>query len=128
MATVGSVGSMDKRSTSDFAEGVPTATALVGGEWTRPDRPPVDIHSPADGALVSRVVYSSEEEVNAAVAAARDAQKEWAATPLVRRAALLHDAASAIEHRADEICRYVSLEMGKTIRDAREEVVLDITV
>jgi acyl-CoA reductase-like NAD-dependent aldehyde dehydrogenase len=107
---------------------VPDARALIDGTWIAGDGASVNIVSPGDGTVASRVSYCTPDQVDDAVAAARRAQPEWAAIPVARRAELLHDAADAIAARGEEICRYVVREMGKTIRDARLELITDVTI
>lgn len=114
--------------TTEMTQGVPHARALINGEWVLGAAETVDIRNPADGSVASRVTYCDFAQADAAVAAARAAQPGWAAIPVARRAELLHAAADAIGENADEICRWVVREMGKTIRDARIELVTDITV
>lgn len=111
-------------STSD----VPFARALIGREWVAGDGETHDIINPADGSIASQVAYCSKEQAANAVAAAREVQAEWASIPIARRAELLHAAADAIGERAEEICQHMVQEMGKTIRDARLELVTDITI
>jgi acyl-CoA reductase-like NAD-dependent aldehyde dehydrogenase len=114
--------------TTDEAQDVAHARALIDGQWVLGAGETVDITNPADGTIVSRVTYCDAVQTEAAVAAAQTAQPTWAAIPIARRAELLHKAADAIGKRADEICEYVVREMGKTIRDARLELVTDITI
>ncbi len=109
-------------------EDVPTATAVIDGVRVDGSGEFINIHSPVDGALVSRVRYSTREEVDAAVASAKAAQVEWAKVPVTERAALLHRAADAIAARGEEIARWVSMENGKTIQESRNEVLVDFTV
>ncbi|HZU19862.1 MAG TPA: aldehyde dehydrogenase family protein [Gaiellaceae bacterium] len=64
---------------------------------------------------------SAEEDVDAAVAAAAEAFPGWSRLPLAGRAAYLVAAAAALERRAEEIARDMSVEMGKPLREARGE-------
>jgi acyl-CoA reductase-like NAD-dependent aldehyde dehydrogenase len=101
---------------------VPTARCFINGSWVEGDGPLKDTISPTDGSVVTRVRYSSPEQVDAAVAAAGEAQRAWAALPVSARAQSLSGALDAIEPRVEEICRWISLEMGKTINESRDEV------
>lgn len=102
--------------------------ALIGGTWEKGRGESRVIVSPADGSPVSRLTYADARQVGAAVEAAVEAQREWSATPVVRRAKVLHAAADAIAANGEQICSYMVREMGKTIRDARIELMSDITV
>lgn len=78
--------------------------------------------NPHDGSEICRVARSQADDVAAAVAAARAAQAEWAATPAVRRGHILHQAMNAIEARAEEVAAAVAREAGKRMADSRGEV------
>jgi acyl-CoA reductase-like NAD-dependent aldehyde dehydrogenase len=101
---------------------VPVARCLVNGSWVDGDGPVKDTHNPTDGSVVSRVRYATPQQVDAAVAAARAAQRAWATQAVSVRAEILSAALDAIEPRMEEICRWISREMGKTINEARDEV------
>jgi aldehyde dehydrogenase (NAD+) len=64
---------------------------------------------------------SGEEDVDAAVAAAAAAFGAWSRLPLAARGGYLLGAAAALERRADEVARDMSVEMGKPLREARGE-------
>lgn len=53
----------------------------IGGEWTAPsDGEYFDNESPVIGEKVSKVPRSKQDDVDKAVAAAREAQKSWGLT------------------------------------------------
>jgi betaine-aldehyde dehydrogenase len=73
---------------------------------------------PRDGSLVGTVVEADREEVADAVRRARAAQDAWMRTPAAARGVLLHDAATALRERADEIAALNQRETGKPFDDA----------
>lgn len=80
------------------------------------------VRNPFDGAPVGEVPVSSSEEIAAAVMRAKAAQWEFRrSTPAVRRA-MLNTLAAEIAADAENLARIISSEMGKTIREARNEV------
>ncbi len=79
------------------------------------------------GDVVSTVGYSTKRQVDAAVAAAKQAQIAWARTTVAERAGVLTAAVDAIAERSEEISRWITTEMGKTIAESREEVI-DVTL
>jgi acyl-CoA reductase-like NAD-dependent aldehyde dehydrogenase len=101
----------------------PALANLIGGEWVEsrtgrtyekrsPNRPSETIGElPASGA----------DDVDAAVAAAEDAFRGWADTPIAQRGAVLTKAAAIVEERVEEIAQDMTLEMGKPIRESRIE-------
>ncbi|HEY5836698.1 aldehyde dehydrogenase family protein [Streptomyces sp.] len=81
-----------------------------------------------DGTLVGRVSVPSEEQVEAAVAAAVGAAKEFAATPAHVRAAALDHVAKRLAERAEETARLITAENGKPVKWARGEVARAVSV
>ena len=79
------------------------------------------------GDVVSTVGYTTKRQVDAAVAAAKRAQIAWARTTVAERAGVLTAAVDAIAERSEEISRWITTEMGKTIAESREEVI-DVTL
>ena len=77
---------------------------------------------PATGRQLAVVPMSGPDEVRPAVKAAREAQRQWAATPVPRRARVLFRAQQVIEAHSEELAELVALENGKALGDARAEV------
>ena len=76
----------------------------------------------ATGEPIAHVDVASVEDVDAAVAAAVAAQREWAATSYDERAAILRRAAAALERRADEVTDLIVRETGSIPGKAQYEV------
>jgi betaine-aldehyde dehydrogenase len=72
-----------------------------------------EVTNPANGDAIAEMPLSTEEDVNRAVAAARRAFAEWAATPPGERAGALFKLADAIEEHADEIADLEAADAGK---------------
>jgi aldehyde dehydrogenase (NAD+) len=81
-----------------------------------------DKRSPATGEVIATVARSGRDDVDAAVAAARDAQGAWARRTVVDRGAILRRVAQLMERDTDEIAEVVAAETGKSPSDARGEV------
>ncbi|WP_110180990.1 NAD-dependent succinate-semialdehyde dehydrogenase [Nocardioides solisilvae] len=97
---------------------------LVGGEWRdAEDGATFEVLDPADGSVLARVADAGTGEALEALDAAAAAQAEWAATAPRKRGELLRAAYEAVNARADEFARVISLEMGKPLAEARGEVV-----
>jgi succinate-semialdehyde dehydrogenase / glutarate-semialdehyde dehydrogenase len=97
--------------------------AYIGGAWVDGADGVIEVRSPHSGEAVGSVARCSPDEVASAVQAARDAFPAWRATPLVRRVDLLYRAYELCQQRNEAIARQISEEMGKTIRESREEMV-----
>jgi len=86
---------------------------FIGGEWlpsTGSDT--LAVVDPATEEQIATVPAGTEQDVDAAVRAARAAFDGWAATPATERSRLLAATADALEARKDEVARAISTEMG----------------
>src|ERR687889_1977285 len=95
----------------------------VAGRWT-PARPAdaLDVTNPATGEVLARVPLSAAADLDAAVSAARAALPEWRAVSAIARAQKLFALREGLAARREDLARSVTVEMGKTIVDARAEV------
>jgi malonate-semialdehyde dehydrogenase (acetylating) / methylmalonate-semialdehyde dehydrogenase len=87
-----------------------------------------EVFNPATGAIAARVPFATANEANAAVSAAKDAFKPWAATPALRRARVLFRFKELLESAADEIAHLIAREHGKTVSDAHGEIARGLEV
>jgi malonate-semialdehyde dehydrogenase (acetylating) / methylmalonate-semialdehyde dehydrogenase len=95
----------------------------IGGRWTAASGDEqLDVTNPATGDVLARVPLSSAADLDAAVAAARAALPEWRAVSTIERARKLFALRQGLDARREELARSVTVEMGKTIGDARAEV------
>lgn len=82
----------------------------------------ITVRNPFTGEPVGELAAATSGEIVAAIVRAAGAQAEFRrSTPAVRRA-LLDALAAEIAADADNLARLISSEMGKTIREARNEV------
>lgn len=82
----------------------------------------LDVVSPVDGNLLSKVPLSGVEELNDAVRSAKDAFENWSATPIKERVQVFFRYRYLLEKNFDELTDLVSEENGKTHGEARAEV------
>ena len=92
-----------------------------GRESPAADGREFDKLNPATGARICGVARSQKADIVAAVAAARRAQAAWADTTVVKRGEILREAAMMMRARQGEIAEIVSLETGKSRKDALGE-------
>lgn len=64
----------------------------------------------------------TQEEVNKVMETAKIAQKQWAKTPLWKRAELLHKAAAILKEHKAPIAECLVKEIAKPAKDAVTEV------
>ena len=97
--------------------------ALIGGEWVPGDGEEIEVRNPATDELLGTVNASSVTQVEAAVRAAAEAFPAWRKVSLLERVELCRAAFAICMERADEIAEQITKEVGKTIRESREEMV-----
>jgi succinate-semialdehyde dehydrogenase/glutarate-semialdehyde dehydrogenase len=97
-------------------------SAFINGEWIAGDGEEIEVRSPYDGSLVGSVHAATPADIERAVAAARDAFPAWRKTPLRERVELCRRAFDLCMERNEEISQLIAREVGKTIREAREEM------
>jgi succinate-semialdehyde dehydrogenase/glutarate-semialdehyde dehydrogenase len=77
---------------------------------------------PADGSTLTDVADASADDAMEALDAAAAAQPGWARTAPRERGEILRRGFELITARADALARLISLEMGKTLAEAKGEV------
>ncbi len=96
---------------------------FIGGSWREAEGGErLDVIDPADGSVLTDVADASITDAVEALDAAVAAQASWAATPPRERGELLRTAFELVTERADRFAHLMSLEMGKTVAEARGEV------
>ena len=79
----------------------------------------LDNYDPSRGAVYSLIPDSDEQDVELAVAAAKNAFKEWSITPKEKRSQILIKISQLIEKNLDVLARAESLDNGKTLQLAK---------
>jgi betaine-aldehyde dehydrogenase len=98
------------------------ASLLIGGEQVGGEGEPLEVENPYTEETIASVRQPSAEQVDAAIAAAREAARGWASTPAVERGELLHEVATRLRARTDELARLMTLEGGKPLIENSDEV------
>ena len=96
---------------------------LVAGTFADPPRTDgvIEDRSPADLTVVLGRHGWAFDQVDRAVAAAREAQPSWARRPLGDRAALVQRIGQVLAAREEELARAIALDVGKPLWEARSE-------
>lgn len=95
---------------------------LIGGEQVPGEGPELAVENPATEETVAQVGSASSEQVDAAIARAREAWPAWAAMPAGERGELLHEVARRLRERTEELGRAMTLEGGKPLVENTDEV------
>jgi aldehyde dehydrogenase (NAD+) len=100
---------------------IPQTDCLIGGRWTpAASGKTFDTINPATEEVIAQVAEGDAEDVDQAVAAAREAFENgpWSRMDARDRGRTLHRLADLIEEESEELAALESLDNGKPIRDA----------
>lgn len=96
---------------------------LIAGELVAGDGPALAVENPATEETITSLGTASAEQVRAAVAAARGAQRVWGRElTAAERAEALHEIADGLRERTEELARIMTAEGGKPLLENRDEV------
>ncbi len=95
---------------------------LIGGEQVGGEGDPLEVENPATEEAFATVTLPAAEQVDAAIAAAREASREWGRTPAVERGEMLHEVANRLRARTDELAAVMTAEGGKPLIENSDEV------
>ncbi len=96
----------------------------IGGEWVKSSSGEwFDNVNPADTTdIVGRFPKSNADDVNMAVAAAKEAANRWRLTPAPKRAELLFTLGEILRENKDRYTNEMTREMGKIVKEAGGDV------
>ena len=108
---------------SSIVERIPHGL-FIAGKWHQASGGgTLPVEDPATEETLCEVADGTPDDALAALGAAADAQDEWAAHPPRERGEILRRAFEAIVARSDELALLMTLEMGKTIKESKAEIV-----
>jgi malonate-semialdehyde dehydrogenase (acetylating)/methylmalonate-semialdehyde dehydrogenase len=101
----------------------PDIKNYVGGKYisSRSERF-LDVISPLDGSLLSKVPVSTKEDLNEAVLIAKKVFTTWSKVPIKERVQVFFRYKTLLEKNILELSRLVQEENGKTLDEARAEI------
>ncbi|MGO1470056.1 MAG: aldehyde dehydrogenase family protein [Tissierella sp.] len=86
---------------------------FINGEWVSPSSSEkIEVENPADKNIVGVVPACNEEDVNKAVAAAKEALKTWQFTPLKKRLELMEKLLKELRSKVDYMADIIVKELG----------------
>ena len=92
----------------------------IGGEWVASTSDEtIDVVGPSTEAVIGHVPAGTADDVDRAVAAARDAFGSWSTSTIDERAGALEQIHTGLEERAKEIAETISAEMGAPLKLAQ---------
>jgi malonate-semialdehyde dehydrogenase (acetylating)/methylmalonate-semialdehyde dehydrogenase len=99
-----------------------TAKNYINGKFRDIENETLDVISPLDGKLISKVPLSSKSELDTAVAAAKAVFPSWSAIPIKERAQVFFRYKTILEKNLDNLAYITHIENGKTLSEAKAEV------
>jgi succinate-semialdehyde dehydrogenase/glutarate-semialdehyde dehydrogenase len=96
--------------------------SFIGGAEHVNQGEAVPVSNPADGTVFASLAGAGDEDVDAAVGAARRAFDPWSALAVSKRGEQLGRAVRHLEEHLDELIPLLTREQGKTLRDSRIEL------
>jgi len=93
----------------------------INGEWVESKGEIKDVVNPATGKVIARVPISTNDEIEAAVEAAKTAFPDWRRTTPLARSRCLFRLKELLEENFEEVSRIQTQEHGKTIDESRGE-------
>ena len=101
----------------------PTVKLLIGGQFVESKTTEWrDVVNPATQQVLARVPFATAEEIDAAVASAKEAFKTWKKTPIGARARVFLKLQQLIRENMGELAAMLTAEQGKTLPDAEGDV------
>ena len=88
----------------------------------------IDLHDPATNNLVTRVPQSTDDELQAAVQSAQKAFPAWRSTSIMAKQQIMFRFTALIRENWDRLAASITLEQGKTLADAKGDVLRGLQV
>ncbi|WP_280149021.1 aldehyde dehydrogenase family protein [Bacillus safensis] len=98
------------------------ALSYINGEWLDTGRVKTDIINPYSGERIGTSYLASSEDIEQALSSAQHAKKQIAGISAIERSRLLTKAATLLEEQKDHFAKLISLELGKPLKNTRDEV------
>lgn len=100
-----------------------TLKNFIGGQWvdSLSDKTE-EVPNPATGEILAYVPISNREDLDQAVAAAKEAYKMWSKVAVPRRARILFRYQQLLVEHWDELAKLVTMENGKSYEEGYGEV------
>jgi malonate-semialdehyde dehydrogenase (acetylating)/methylmalonate-semialdehyde dehydrogenase len=106
-----------------LAAHAPTVKLLLDGEFVESKSNQwQDVVNPATQEVIAQVPHATDAEIEAAIASAKRAYKDWKSTPIAARARIMLKLQALVREHMSRIARTLSAEQGKTLADAEGDV------
>jgi aldehyde dehydrogenase (NAD+) len=96
--------------------------ASTGIDWMKTKGEELDVVSPVDGKLISKVAQAEEEEYDRVIEKAAQAFKYWRTVPAPKRGEIVRQIGIELRKYKEPLGKLVSYEMGKSLQEGLGEV------
>ena len=104
----------------------PITLNYINGDFVNGQMNQMDVVSPATGKVISKVVLSTDSDLDKAVEAAEKAFPAWSGMTLKERVQIFFRFRNLLERHMDELSHIVQMENGKVLGEAKAEVLKGI--
>jgi len=102
-----------------------TLALYIDGQFMQAEgRPQQDVVNPSSGTVIARLPLATREDLDRALAAAEGAFQSWRRTSPLERSKILRRVAELVRERAPQIARNITLDQGKPLAEALQEVTI----
>lgn len=107
-------------------DSVAITSNFINGQLANGQIKHLNIISPVDGQLLSKIGLSSKQDLDKAVIAAKKAFPDWSQRTLKQRVQIFYNFRQLLIDNLEELGKMIHLENGKTIGEAKAEVMKGI--
>ncbi len=100
----------------------PEVKNYVSGHFTKNGHKTLDVLSPLDGKVISKVPLSDKKDLDEAVKSAQEAYLKWSVIPIKERVQVFYKYKTLLEKNLTELSELTHIENGKTMDEAKAEV------
>eukprot|EP00871_Galdieria_phlegrea_P000848 jgi/Galph1/1764/GphlegSOOS_G440.1 len=116
-------------SSNGYQENIPLVPNFINGNFVNSKGPIIgDVTNPATGQVLRKVPGSTKEEVDVAISVAMKSFETWSSTPISKRLSYMFSFREIIKRRLKEIAAAITLEGGKTAKDAEGDIIRGLEV
>ena len=113
---------MSAQNTQKVSQQDPQQSLYINGEWQAGSDTITNINPSDITETIGEFAQASSDQVKDAIAAARQAQPKWEATPLEKKQSILQAIGDEMIARCDELGTLLSREEGKPFAEGRGEI------
>ncbi len=100
----------------------PKGSLYIDGAWSQAQGPGIDVFDPTDASVIVSIASGTAGDVEAALQAAKAAQRDWVRTPAPTRGNHVRAIAALINEHRERLAELLVQEVGKPLAQAQGEV------